>query len=114
MATDMNILLFCCNGFEMMEFAPFYDVAGWAKSEYNYDVQIDICGFDYKIKSAFWNAEITADKIISEVKVADYDAIAIPGGDYVYGYFSEAYDERFLALIKEFNEYNKIIASVFI
>ncbi|SOC01563.1 DJ-1/PfpI family protein [Pseudobutyrivibrio ruminis] len=112
MATDMNILLFCCNGFEMMEFAPFYDVAGWAKSEYNYDVQIDICGFDYKIKSAFGNAEITADKIISEVKVADYDAIAIPGGDYVYGYFSEAYDERFLALIKEFNEYNKIIASV--
>jgi len=34
----MKVLLFCCKGFEMMEFAPFYDVCGWAKSEYGYDV----------------------------------------------------------------------------
>jgi hypothetical protein len=38
----MKILLFCCKGFEMMEFAPFYDVAGWAKSEYGFDVELDI------------------------------------------------------------------------
>ena len=37
----MKILLFCCKGFEMMEFAPFYDVAGWAKSEFGYDVEVD-------------------------------------------------------------------------
>ena len=46
----MNILIFCCKGFEMLEFAPFYDIAGWAKSEYNYDVHIDVCGFEPRIK----------------------------------------------------------------
>ena len=26
----MKVLLFCCKGFETMEFAPFVDVMGWA------------------------------------------------------------------------------------
>ncbi len=108
----MNILIFCCKGFEMLEFALFYDIAGWAKSEYNYDVHIDVCGFEQRIKSAFWNTEIIADKTIAAVRVDDYDALVIPGGDHLYGYFTEAYDERFLALIREFDKCNKMIASV--
>ncbi len=108
----MNILIFCCKGFEMLEFAPFYDIAGWAKSEYNYDVHIATCGFEPRIKSAFWNTEIIADKTIAEVRVDDYDALVIPGGDHLYGYFTEAYDERFLAIIREFDKCNKMIASV--
>ena len=59
---NVKVLLFCCKGFEMMEFAPFYDICGWAKSE--------------------------------------------------YGFFEEAYDERFLDLIRTFNEQGKIIASI--
>lgn len=35
----MKVLLFCCKGFEMMEFSSFYDVCGWAKSEYGFDMQ---------------------------------------------------------------------------
>ena len=42
----------------------------------------------------------------------EYDAIAIPGGDYLYGFFEEAYDERFLQLICEFDKQRKIIASI--
>ena len=30
----MKVLLFCCKGFEMMEFSVFYDVCGWVKGEY--------------------------------------------------------------------------------
>ena len=108
----MRVLLFCCKGFEMMEFAPFYDVLGWAKSEYGYDVEIDVCGFEHIIPSAFWNTEIKADKLISEVSVDDYDALAIPGGDHLYGFFEEAYDERFLELIRQFNNRKKTIASI--
>ena len=40
----MKVLLFCCKGFEMMEFSSFYDVCGWAKSEYGFDMQVDVCG----------------------------------------------------------------------
>ncbi|SHN50884.1 4-methyl-5(b-hydroxyethyl)-thiazole monophosphate biosynthesis [Butyrivibrio hungatei DSM 14810] len=108
----MKVLLFCCKGFEMMEFAPFYDVLGWAKSEYGYDVEVDTCGFTREVPSAFWNTEIKANKLISEVNASDYDALAIPGGDHLYGFFEEAYDERFLKLIRDFNDSKKNIASV--
>ena len=108
----MKILLFCCKGFEMMEFGPFYDVAGWAKSEYGYDVELDTCGFTAHVASAFWGTEIKVDKLISEINVDDYDALAIPGGDHNFGFFEEAYDKRFLELIKKFDDRKKVIASV--
>ena len=53
----MKVLLFCCKGFEMMEFASFYDVCGWAKSEYGFDIDVVICGFQKKVSSAFWKTE---------------------------------------------------------
>ena len=108
----MKVLLFCCKGFEMMEFAPFYDACGWAKSEYGYDVSIDVAGFSEMVKSAFWNNAIKVNTLIDAVSVDDYDALAIPGGDHLYGYFEEAYDERFLRLIREFDCKNKTIASI--
>ena len=108
----MKVLLFCCKGFEMMEFAPFYDVVGWAKSEYGYDIELDTCGFNSSVPSAFWNTEIKTDKLIWDIHAEEYDALAIPGGDHLYGYFEEAYNERFLELIREFNNQEKVIASV--
>ncbi len=108
----MKVLLFCCKGFEMMEFAPFYDVIGWAKSEYGFDIRLDTCGFNSNVPSAFWNTEIKVDKIINEINIQEYDALAIPGGDHLYGYFEEAYDERFLQLIRGFETNNKLIASI--
>jgi 4-methyl-5(b-hydroxyethyl)-thiazole monophosphate biosynthesis len=96
----------------MMEFAPFYDVCGWAKSEYGFDVEIDVCGFEQNVSSAFWKNPIEVDKLISEINVEDYDALAIPGGDHLYGFFEEAYDERFLELIRKFNDAGKVIASI--
>ena len=108
----MKVLLFCCKGFEMMEFSSFYDVCGWAKSEYGFDMQVDVCGFTKVVHSAFWRNELKVDRLIEEISADEYDAIAIPGGDYLYGFFEEAYDERFLQLICEFDKQRKIIASV--
>ena len=59
----------------MMEFAPFYDVIGWAKSEYGYDIELETCGFSYDVPSAFWNNQIKVDKLISDINVADYSII---------------------------------------
>ena len=108
----MKVLLFCCKGFEMMEFAPFYDVCGWAKSEYGFDIDVVTCGFYKRVGSAFWNTEIYVDKLITDIDFTEYDALAIPGGDHLYGFFEEAYDERFLDLIRAFNENGKLIASI--
>ena len=95
-----------------MEFSSFYDVCGWAKSEHGFDMQVDVYGFTKVVHSAFWRNELKVDRLTEEISADEYDAIAIPGGDYLYGFFEEAYDERFLQLICEFHKQRKIIASV--
>lgn len=83
-----------------------------AKSEYGFDMQVDVCGFTKVVHSAFWRNELKVDRLIEEISADEYDVIAIPGGDYLYDFFEDAYDERFLQLICEFDKQRKIIASV--
>ncbi len=107
----MNILLFCCKGFETMEFAPFVDVMGWARNDYGYDVNVTTCGFTKTVQSTF-DIYVTMDKTIDSINVDDYDALAIPGGFEEWHFYDEAYDERFLNLIREFDKKGKYIASI--
>ena len=107
----MKVLLFCNKGFETMEFSPFVDVMGWARNDYHYDIEVITCGFTKNVTSTF-GITIVVDKVISEVNVDDYDALAIPGGFEEFGFYEEAYDERFLTLIREFDKKGKYIASI--
>ncbi|WP_394349564.1 DJ-1/PfpI family protein [Propionispora hippei] len=59
-----------------------------------------------------FNVPILVDKTIEEININDYDALAIPGGFEEFGFYEEAYDERFLNLIREFDEQQKIIATI--
>lgn len=107
----MNVLLFCPKGFETMEFAPFVDVLGWAKDEMNVPVIVTTGGFTGTVTSTF-GVRIRVDRLIDEIRAEDYDALAIPGGFEEYGYYEEAYDERLLQLIRDFDRLGKPIASV--
>ncbi|SFU43819.1 DJ-1/PfpI family protein [Butyrivibrio sp. INlla21] len=107
----MNILLFCCKGFENMEFAPFVDVMGWARNDHGYDVNVTTCGFTKVVNSTF-DIKINMDKTIDEIDVSNFDALAIPGGFTEWDFYDEAYDEKFLELIREFDRQGKIIASI--
>ncbi len=107
----MNILLFCNKGFETMEFAPFVDVFGWARNDFHYDIDVVTCGFSKVITSTF-GIPVTVDRTFDEICIEDYDALAIPGGFEEFGFYEEAYDERFLDLIREFDRQNKYIASI--
>lgn len=107
----MKILLFLAKGFETMEFSVFVDVMGWARNDYGYDISVETCGFQKQVISTF-NIPIIVDKIIHEINVDEYDALAIPGGFQEFGFYEEAYDERFLNLIKEFDSKGKIIATI--
>ena len=107
----MKTLLFLAKGFETMEFSAFVDVLGWARNDYGYDVSVVTCGFQKKVLSTF-NIPILVEKTIEEIDVKEYDALAIPGGFEEYGFYEEAYDERFLNLIREFDKYDKIIATI--
>lgn len=48
----------------------------------------------------------------AEVNVKDYDALAIAGGFENAGFYEDAYDERLLNLIREFDKEGKIIAAI--
>lgn len=107
----MKTLLFLAKGFETMEFAPFVDVMGWARNDYGYDTQVITCGFQKQVMSTF-NIPVIVDKTIDEINVNEYDTLAIPGGFEEFGFYDEAYDERFLELIREFNRQDKVIATI--
>jgi len=107
----MKTLLFLAKGFETMEFSVFVDVMGWARNDYGYDVPVITCGFQKEVISTF-NIPILVEKTIDEVDVNDYDALAIPGGFEEYGFYEEAYDEKFLNLIREFDKHGKLIATI--
>ena len=107
----MKILLFCCKGFETMEFAPFVDVCGWARDEFGYDVKVVTCGFSERVSSTF-GVPVLVDKTLDMIDPGEYDALAIPGGFENYGFYEEAFDVRFLDLIREFDRRGKYIASV--
>ncbi|MBS5431393.1 MAG: DJ-1/PfpI family protein [Lachnospiraceae bacterium] len=107
----MKILLFCAKGFETMEFSVFIDILGWARNDFGYDVSADTCGFSRSVVSTF-GVPIIVDKLIEEVIVEEYDALAIPGGFEEFGFYEEAYDERLLQLIRDFDAQKKIIATV--
>lgn len=107
----MKILVFCNKGFETMEFAPFIDVFGWAKNEFQYDVEVVTCGFSKTVVSTF-GIPVIMDRTIEEIDPKEYDALAIPGGFEEYGFYEEAYNRQFLDLIVEFNKSGKYIASI--
>ncbi len=108
----MKVLIFCAKGFETMELSPFVDILGWTREDVKVaDISFDTCGFTKQVTSTF-GVTITVDHLISEVKSADYDALAIPGGFEEYGFYEEAFDERLSALIREFHVQNKPIASI--
>ena len=107
----MRILLFCCKGFETMEFAPFVDVMGWARNDYGMAVEVVTAGFSKTVVSTF-GIPILVDRNYEEIDVSEYDALAIPGGFEEFGFYEDAYNERFLNLIREFNRSNKYIASI--
>lgn len=107
----MKTLLFLAKGFETMEFSAFIDVMGWARNDYGYDLSVVTCGFHKEVISTF-NIPVLVEKTIEEVDVNDYEALAIPGGFEEYGFYEEAYDERFLHLIREFDKHDKIIATI--
>jgi len=47
-----------------------------------------------------------------KINVHDFDALAIAGGFEKAGFYEDAYDERVLNLIREFDKEGKIIAAI--
>ncbi len=108
---NKKVLVFLAKAFEIMEFSVFIDIIGWARVVYGHGLFVETCAFTKEVISTF-NVPVRVDKTIEEINVDEYAALAIPGGFGEFGFYEEAYDERFLDLIKEFDAKGKIIATV--
>ena len=106
-----KVLLFLANGYETYEASVFIDVIGWNYIDGDKSTRLYTCGITKEVNSTFDQKSIV-DYTIDEVNVDDFDALAIPGGFTEYDFYKDAYDEKFLYLIREFNKKGKIIASV--
>ena len=107
----MKVLLLLAKGFETMEASAFIDVLGWSRNGSPEDVQVVTCGFQKQVVSTFGLC-VSVDKCIHEICADEYDALAIPGGFGDYGFYTEAYLEDFLQIIRDFDTQGKWIASV--
>ena len=106
-----RVLLLLADGFEIFEASVFIDVIGWNLIDGDGSTKLFSCGFKKETKSSF-NQRFIVDYLIDEVDVGEFDALAIPGGFENFDFYRDAYDERFLNLIREFKRQNKIIATI--
>lgn len=106
-----KVLLLLAEGFETFEASVFIDVIGWNFVEGDRSTELFTCGIKKEIKSSF-NQRFIVDYVTDEIDSNSFDALAIPGGFEEYGFYKDAYDEKFLDLIRIFKAENKIIASI--
>jgi 4-methyl-5(b-hydroxyethyl)-thiazole monophosphate biosynthesis len=106
-----KVLLLLADGFETFEASVFIDVIGWNLVEGDNSTELFTCGLKKEIKSSF-NQRFIVDYLIEDIDVDSFDALAVPGGFEVYGFYNDAYNDKFLNLIRGFKINNKFIASI--
>lgn len=106
-----SVLLFLAQGFEEYEASVFTDVIGWSRIYGTEPVNLITTGLRKEIKCT-WNLIVKPELEFDKIKVEDFDALAIPGGFEKAGFYEDAFDERFLNLIRQFDSQGKIIASI--
>jgi 4-methyl-5(b-hydroxyethyl)-thiazole monophosphate biosynthesis len=105
-----KVLLLLSNGCESYEASVFADVFGFAKNG-GIEVEVTSVGFRKEIECAY-GFKILPNKLINDINIDDYDALAIPGGTRDAGFYDEAYSEKFLEVIRYFDKEKKYIAGV--
>lgn len=106
-----KVLLLLADGFEVFEASVFIDVIGWNLVEGDGSTELFTCGLRKEIKSTF-NQKFIVDYLIDDIQIDDFDALAIPGGFELYGFYNDAYDDKFLDVIRAFRDQNKMIATI--
>ncbi|HZG13509.1 MAG TPA: DJ-1/PfpI family protein [Candidatus Bathyarchaeia archaeon] len=106
-----KICLLLPNGFEAVEASVFTDVLGWNKEEGDGSTEVVTVGTRSELKCT-WNFTVIPEKVLSEVTVEEFDALAIPGGFETAGFYEDAFRPDVLEFIREFDRQGKVIASI--
>lgn len=106
-----RVCLLLINGFEAVEASVFTDVIGWNKFEGDGSTELVTVGTRDELKCT-WNFIVKPEKVISEINVDEFDAIAIPGGFEEAGFYEDGFTKEVLDLINKFNDAKKLIVSI--
>jgi 4-methyl-5(b-hydroxyethyl)-thiazole monophosphate biosynthesis len=106
-----KILLLLANGFEAYEASVFTDVLDWNKLEGDGSTKLITCGLRKNLMCT-GHLTVIPELLVSEVDVAEFDALAIPGGYESYGFYEDAYSDEFLSIIRKFSLAGKIISAI--
>lgn len=104
-------MLLLAEGFEGLEASAFTDVFGWNQIEGDGSTEVDIVALRSEI-AATWNYHINVDHVLADIDIAAYDALLIPGGFEEGGFYRDAFSQSFVETIRQFNDANKLIATI--
>jgi len=106
-----RVLLLIPKGAEVFETAAFFDVLGWASAEGSEPIEVVTAGLDTEITCTF-GLRVLPDVLIEDIRVEDFDALALPGGFEEHGFYEHAFSEAVGDLIRAFDVDAKPIASI--
>ena len=106
-----RVLLLLCRGTEVLEAASFFDVLGWAKEEAGLAVEVVTAGREREVRCAF-GLRMVPDVLVSDVRIEEFDALAIPGGFETWGYFEDAWSAEVSDLVRAFRAARLPIATI--
>lgn len=106
-----KVCLLLPNGFEAVEASVFTDVIGWNRDEGDGSTELVTVGTQKEL-ACTWNFTVLPEKVLSEVTVAEFDALALPGGFEAAGFYEDAFRPEVLEFIREFDRQGKVIASI--
>ena len=84
---------------------------GWNYTDGDKSTRLFSCGLTREVFATF-GQKMIVDYLAEEIRIDEFDALAIPGGFEKYGFYAEAYSDPFLNIIKGFHAAGKPIASI--
>lgn len=106
-----KILLLLANGFKAAEASVFTDVLGWNKWEGDGSTEVVTVGLHAQLQCT-WNFKVTPEKLLHEIALEDFDALAIPGGFEEAGFYVDAFSQEFQTVVRHFDKQHKPIATI--
>jgi 4-methyl-5(b-hydroxyethyl)-thiazole monophosphate biosynthesis len=107
-----NVLLLMCDGTELLEAAAFVDVMGWSTSYGTVPVTVTTACAEGSEVTCTFGVRVGVDRRCSEIRAADFDALAIPGGFESFDFYMDAFSPAVQALIGQFAGLEKPIAAI--
>ena len=106
-----RVLLLLADGVELFEAGALADVLGWADTFGSERIECVCAGMHPRLRCTF-GPDLIPDVQLDQVRVEDFDALAIPGGFETAGFYEDAYAEPFLDIIRQFDRATKPIAAI--